>query len=77
MHDSHIHLAMEPLKSNIDNVVDNFISIGGKYILTQGTDIVDFKDTIDLSKKYPNIIQVALGLHPTIFEENQIGRAHV
>ena len=72
MHDSHIHLALEPLSSNIDTVVNNFISTGGKYILTQGTDLIDFKDTIDISKKYPETIHFALGLHPTFFEESTI-----
>ena len=72
MHDSHIHLSMEPLKSNINNVMDNFVSAGGKYILTQGTDIIDFNDTLDISKQYPNIIHSALGLHPTFFQETTI-----
>jgi TatD DNase family protein len=72
MHDSHIHLALEPLKSNIDTVVQNFISNGGKYILTQGTEFLDFDNTFEIVKKYPDIIQLALGLHPTFFEENTI-----
>jgi TatD DNase family protein len=69
MHDSHIHLALEPLNSNLDQVIQEFIDTGGKYILTQGTDILDFDDTIKFAKKYPGIIQVALGLHPSFFEE--------
>ncbi len=50
MHDSHIHLAMEPLKSNSDEVIHRFIQEGGKHILTQGTDIVDFDDNFQLAK---------------------------
>lgn len=72
MHDSHIHLSMEPLKSNINQIIDNFLNLGGKYILTQGTDIVDFDDTLDISKQYPDIVHSALGLHPTFFEETTI-----
>lgn len=76
MHDSHIHLAMEPLKSNSDEIVHNFLKEGGKYILTQGTDIVDFNPNFELAKKYnmggKNIIQVAIGLHPTYFEETTV-----
>lgn len=76
MHDSHIHLAMEPLKSNSDEVIHRFIQEGGKHILTQGTDIVDFDDNFQLAKKYnmggKDIIQVAIGLHPTYFEETFI-----
>ena len=73
MHDSHIHLAMEPLKSNILDVVETFIQDGGKHILTQGTDIVDFDDNFDLAKYtnkiFPNTVQVAIGIHPSYFEE--------
>lgn len=69
MHDSHIHLAIEPLKTNLDSIIEEFLNTNGKYILTQGTDIFDFKDTLNISKKYSNIVQVALGLHPSFFEE--------
>jgi len=72
MHDSHIHLALEPLKSNVDTIIKEFIDSGGKYILSQGTDIKDFEETLKISKKYPNIVHVALGLHPTFFEEKSI-----
>lgn len=71
MHDAHIHLAMEPLKSNLPEIMETFLSAGGKYILTQGTDVVDFNDTIEIAQNY-NKIHLALGLHPTIFEENTI-----
>jgi TatD DNase family protein len=76
MHDSHIHLALEPLNSKIDLVIEKFLSSGGKYILTQGTDIVDFADTLSIANKYPEIIQVALGLHPTFFEEFTIRKGN-
>ena len=69
MHDSHIHLALEPLKENVDEIVEEFLQDQGKYILTQGTDIIDLRDTIAIAKRYPHIIHVALGLHPTLFEE--------
>lgn len=73
MHDSHIHMAMEPLKSNQDEIIKNFVEEGGEHILTQGTDILDFDDNFKIAKRanliYPNTIQVALGLHPTYFEE--------
>jgi TatD DNase family protein len=70
MHDSHIHLALEPLKSNIENIVKEFKDNGGTYILTQGTELSDFDDTLKFREMFPNTIQAALGLHPTIFEEN-------
>jgi TatD DNase family protein len=62
-------MALEPLKSNLEEIFKEFLSLNGKYILTQGTDFEDFEDTLDIAKKYPNIIFPALGIHPTIFEE--------
>jgi TatD DNase family protein len=69
MHDSHIHLALDPLKTNLKEVINEFKQNNGKYILTQGTDIQDFTDTLKIGKEYPETVQVALGLHPTFFEE--------
>ena len=43
--------------------------MGGKYILSQTTDNVDIDITLALANRYPEIIEVAIGLHPTIFEE--------
>jgi TatD DNase family protein len=62
---------MEPLKSNLPDIMEKFLFAEGKYILTQGTDIVDFNDTIEIAENYNNI-HLALGLHPTIFEEYTI-----
>ena len=74
MHDAHIHLAMEPLKSNLSEIMERFLSAGGKYILTQATESIDFNDTIEITNSYPENIHLALGLHPTIFEENTVYR---
>lgn len=78
MHDSHIHMALEPLKTNQDEIVKNYIAEGGKYILTQGTDILDFDDNFKIAKRAnnikPNLMQVAIGLHPTYFEEVTVQR---
>jgi TatD DNase family protein len=74
MHDAHIHLAMEPLKSNISEIMNTFLSKGGKYVLTQGTESIDFEDTIEIANKYKKNVHLALGLHPTIFEENTVYR---
>lgn len=73
MHDSHIHLALKPLRDNLQRDTQDFISDGGKHILTQGTDIEDFTDTLEiaskLNKEFGNIVDVALGIHPTVFRE--------
>ncbi len=69
MHDSHIHLNLSPLQENIEQVIDDFYRQNGKHILTQSTDLLDYKENLDISKRYPDIVQLALGLHPTVFEE--------
>ena len=74
MHDAHIHLAMEPLKSNLSEIMERFLSAGGKYVLTQGTESIDFNDSIEIANSYKQNIHLALGLHPTIFEENTVYR---
>ena len=77
MHDSHIHLALKPLNENWKRDTQDFLDLGGKKILTQGTDILDFQDTFDLAEKInnefdKNIIDIAIGIHPTVFQEKFI-----
>ncbi len=72
MHDSHIHLNLVPLCKNIPEIVNNFVTNNGKHILTQSTDLIDIDETISIAQQYPDIIDVALGLHPTCFEEYTI-----
>ncbi|HQA99116.1 MAG TPA: TatD family hydrolase [Candidatus Dojkabacteria bacterium] len=78
MHDSHIHMAMEPLKSNVQEIVRAFLNDAGKYILTQGTDIADFNENFEVTKIAnmieSNSMQVAIGLHPIYFEEITLQR---
>lgn len=74
MHDAHIHLAMEPLKSNLPKIIDTFLEKGGKYILTQSTDLEDIESSLEIGVQYKNTVGVALGLHPTFFQENTIDK---
>lgn len=74
MHDSHIHLNLSPLQENIEQVINDFQKQNGKHILTQSTDLLDYKENLDISQRYPDIVQLALGLHPTVFEEYTIQR---
>jgi len=76
MHDAHIHLAMEPLKSDLPRIIDTFLEKGGKHTLTQSTDLEDIDISLEIGKQYPNIINVALGLHPTFFQENTVEKGN-
>ena len=74
MTDSHIHLALKPLIDNWERDTQDFLNNGGKKILTQGTDVEDFNDTFEvankINKSFGQIVDIALGIHPTVFEEN-------
>ncbi|MCD4756148.1 TatD family hydrolase [bacterium] len=74
MHDSHIHLARNPLKDNWKRDTQDFINNGGKKILTQGSDVEDFNDTFQVAQKinqrFGDIVDIALGIHPTVFQRN-------
>ena len=73
MHDSHIHIALNPLKENILSDIQEFIEKGGKKILAQSTDIADYIDTIilieEINALYPEVVDLALGIHPTVYGE--------
>ena len=73
MHDSHIHISMSPLKENIESDLDDFVNSGGKKILIQTTDITNYQESINmfnnLKDKYPNVLNLALGIHPSRVEE--------
>jgi TatD DNase family protein len=75
MHDSHIHLALQPLKDNWKRDIKDFLDNGGKKILTQSTDLEDLYETLELAqiinKEFQkNVVDCALGIHPTVFQEN-------
>ena len=73
MHDSHIHISMSPLKENIQEDIREFLDANGKKLLAQTTDMTNYQDTIDmyhsLNLKFPNTVDLALGIHPTRIEE--------
>ncbi len=73
MHDAHIHIAMSPLKENLMGDIYDFINKGGKKILAQTTDISNYTETLELVNQinqiYPNTVDFALGIHPTLFGE--------
>ncbi len=73
MHDSHIHISLSPLKENIQTDIQEFLELNGKNILAQTTQYSDYQDTINMVKelniKYGDILLLALGIHPSRFEE--------
>jgi TatD DNase family protein len=75
MFDSHAHLTIEPVYSNIQRHLQEFKDIGGKHILNVTTNIQSITDAISLSITYenafPNLIQTGVGIHPeTVLEKD-------
>lgn len=74
MHDSHTHLSISPLKENLDRALSDFSKDNGFKILSVSADLEDIPETLASAEKYnniyPNLVDIGLGIHPTIFEEN-------
>ena len=66
-------MALSPLLENYQSDIQEFVQEDGKKILVQSTHMGDFTETMDVVEKinrvFPNIADLALGIHPTIFEE--------
>lgn len=72
MHDSHIHLALEPLKSNCREYIEEFEDKGGIHILAQSAEIEDWDVNLDIKKNFSKIVDIGIAIHPTYFEENTL-----
>jgi TatD DNase family protein len=73
MFDSHSHLTIEPVNSNILRHLQEFKDLGGKNILNVSTDIQSITDVISQSitfeNSFPNLLQTGIGIHPeTVLE---------
>lgn len=79
MFDTHSHLTIEPIYSNIDSVIPNFVNNNGKGILNVGYDLPSSQLVLDIHNKYKdrygNLISNAIGIHPEhYFEIHQQGK---
>ena len=62
--DSHAHLTFPELSGQIDDVLDRCVEVGVDRIITIGLDLGDAKRAIDVARKYPQRVSVAVGFHP-------------
>ncbi len=80
MTDSHTHLTHSPLKDNLELELKKFIKEGGKKILNVAASLNDIPEVIKYKHKYnkiyPNLIKVAIGIHPEEFLNTDIKTAH-
>ena len=61
--DSHCHLDFDPLKNNLNEVLERAKQVGVKYFLTICTENKSFKKIIDILKKHKNVFGT-YGIHP-------------
>lgn len=65
MIDSHCHLHIDPLSSNIESVVSNFLKNGGEYILSCAVNPETSLEEIGFSMEYDNVL-TAIGVDPEV-----------
>ncbi len=61
--DTHTHLFLKNFDDDRDEVINNAIDAGVKYMLVPGTDIETSKQAIELAEKYESVY-AAVGVHP-------------
>ncbi len=61
--DSHCHLNYEPISNNLDEIINKAILDGVKYFLTISTEDKEYKNIINIVKKYKNVYGT-YGIHP-------------
>ena len=66
--DTHCHLEMEPLSSDIVGVIKGAQSVGVEKMITIGTDVETSKKAIEIARKYPGIYST-VGAHPELAKE--------
>jgi TatD DNase family protein len=62
--DVHCHLDDDRLKNRLDEVIDNFRRVGGKFIITSGVNPHTNREILDIASKYPDMVKVSFGLYP-------------
>ncbi len=63
--DVHAHLDLKQFENDIDEVIDRAKVAGVKAIICNSTTPKSMRETIKISKKYGDIIKLALGIFPT------------
>ena len=69
--DTHAHLNFPDYQDDLDEVINRSVKNGVKKIVCVSSSLKDSTKAIEISKKYPGIIYVAVGIHPhqTDFQE--------
>jgi len=68
--DTHTHLYLEQFDEDRDQVIQNAINRGLKYMLLPNIDQTSFKPMHDLCRRYPQNCFPMIGLHPTSVKDD-------
>tara|TARA_S200000501_G_scaffold184951_1_gene174092 strand:+ start:5384 stop:6169 length:786 start_codon:yes stop_codon:yes gene_type:complete len=63
--DTHTHLYTEVFDSDCDAVIERAQAVGVKQFYLPAIDLTYYPQMLDLEKRYPQQIQLMMGLHPT------------
>lgn len=75
--DAHIHLSDAEYQGHVEELVADATSSGVKALVTNSMDLKTCQNDVALSKKYPNLVYPALGVHPwnvNLLKENDLER---
>lgn len=73
--DAHIHLSEAEYHGHIEEIINDAQNSGVKALITNSLDLKTCQNDLALSKKYPQLVYPALGIHPwnvNILKENEI-----
>ena len=70
--DSHAHLSMDTFKQDLQSVIEHARSRGVVAVMNPTIDKKDFLEALQIQKKYPDFIYVALGLAPQLLNERKL-----
>ncbi|KZZ62577.1 MAG: TatD family hydrolase [Oleiphilaceae bacterium] len=70
--DTHCHLNFPPLRQNIATLIEQAHSNGVVGFVVPATNSSDWKELLGLSEKYPEIMHVALGVHPCFISQESL-----
>ena len=76
MIDSHCHLDLEPLKSNLDDIIDRSKKEGLEKLLTICTSLEGYTNIINIIEKHP-MIYGTFGIHPHQSETNKVNKQEI
>ena len=62
--DVHAHLESERFEKDLDEVISRFKEASGKFIITSGVNPSTNRKSLEIAKKYSDVVKVSFGIYP-------------